>query len=1471
MSSERRGLFDPPRTQAEVIQENLNRLQQQEAIAKVRLENAKRLADRLDDESWHVKRARQRREKRCRLTTRREAVEVHKAQRRAAVRRARQERGATVTPSPTPSEAEAETARQVAARAARKVRAARRGHRRSVATLLLADAYALQWREATMADARGHWVRGAREQHGGRPRGHFAMALRRTSSLTSNELLVRKARKWINKRHAKAARRRRGEDDVSDTTRGSAPGGGGGGSGRGDDSNDGDDGGDGGGQGAVEAGGIVDDEDGDAPGPDGDGDDGAGNATDNTSDGGPGNGTPKASKLDDPNRWDDTEDEDDTSGDKTPEPGPSTRGRPAGGSRGRERKARGNRGTKGRSRTGTNKGRNGRSRSPRILCTDELAAVETPPKRTRGGATRGAPRVRGARDGKKLQKADTVRGPRKEVEEEAERDRIATVEKFRKIMESKGRRPDPRVSSAAPRPPSSPEESTEEEDLPRDEGAEGIPTSSDPSPGKVAEQPPEDPEEEDDWDILAKMAIIRAFVEDDDSDDSSEFDEDESDVSEGNEDVYDEPDREFGEHNDKWWDDLGKVAQAYASEFTTPEYEWPSESINAMGAVATRVEPSLSGVASTRRSSSSSGNTCDSKAPTNALPFLDWVREMSDPNELESALDKAYRVENDNAKSRERRWATGETLSATPVPPMAGYTRAEYASNLEDLSSAAKRGESDFRHYKAEDIHNKHFPSGLGPNIPSRSNVLSYLVGARTPDPNVYDPVNWEKHADFDGMSLHGGKGSPSKQDIRAKDDAWMPWEETLKAYPRLDDIRRLDHAWESLAAIQPSENMSNEEMMDIAAVTIKHWPAKAAYIGPEPRVSEAVFFPLDANGTASPRKRLSALPAAAEPIKGLSIQGPPEPASWNWGYGGLANTPKIRIADDVTDRPLRPLPTEEEILNVTPINNDIFPKMPLSSEKQEAADELREQLRETRQREEAEARWKAEEDARRQQEARGDAEEVARRQEAAHQKAEKDANRLSEAARQADEARKVEARRKADEARRDAEEVQRQTEQTTGPNNSEDASERAAQVAEITAVMDDNKALTNFLKLIGAFDMDEIADRYVAYQEAIRKGLEPEAGTKHASDTGKLPSLAEFKASLPPEEQANQELAERKWLSLVFKSTKPEPEPEPKTKTAMDDGALMGFFNMDEAADRYAAYRDAIRKGLEPEAGTKHGRGDEDGQAGGNSKRRKLASDTGTVPSLAEFKASLPPEERANEELAEREWLSLVFKATNPKPTPKTPDHAPPPPPPDLSNNATAQAQETGRDTDLSSTGNILNDDDYTELLIQQTLLPGLSEATGDSNSHNTATATTHHRRTGGPDYIPGIDDDDEWWLDPDGDGDEDEDEADALLAKKNVQFDLGRNEEYDDDGAFATAADGGNSGAHGHGGGDGGYEDYDYYGGRMPGAERSPLSSGANRAARRAIYNLDTDPWKPGFDSYWKQGEERRGSRAAGGGQGD
>ncbi|RYP04440.1 hypothetical protein DL764_004451 [Monosporascus ibericus] len=1424
MSSERRGLFDPPRTQAEVVQENLNRLKQQEAIAKVRLENAKRLADR--DESWHVKRARQRREKRRRLATRREAIEARNAQRRATVRRARQERGATVTPSPKPSEAEAETARQAAARAARKVRAARRGHRRSVATLLLADAYALQWREVTMADASGRWVRGAREQHGGRPRDHFAMALRRTSSLTSNGLLVRKASKWINKRHAKAARRRRGEGDVSDTTRGSPPGAGGGGSGRGDDSDDGDDGGDGGGvQGAVEGEGVVDEEDGNdatdganAPGPDGDGDDDAGNATDNTSDGGPDNDTPKASKPDDPNRWDDTKDEDDASGDNTPEPGPSTRGRPAGASRGQERKARGNRGTKGGGRTGTMKGRNGRGPRPRTSGTDELAAVETSSKRTPGAATRGTPRIRGARDAKKPQKADVVRGLRKEVEEEAERDRIATVEKFGKIMESKGWRPDARVSSAAPRPPSSSEESTEEEEAPGDEGAEGIPTGPDPSPGEETEQEPEDPEEEDDWDIMAKMAIIRASVEDEDSDDSSEFD-DESDVSEESEDGYEEPGREFGERSDEWWDDLGKVAQAYASEFTTPEYEWPSESVNAMGAVATRVEPSLSGVASTRRSNSSSGNTCDSKAPFDVLLFLDWVRKLRDPRELESALDSAYRVENDNAKSHERRRATGETLSATAEPPMAGYNRPEYVSNLQVLSSAAKRGEYDFRHYKAKDIHNKHFPRGLGPNIPCRGNVLSYPVGTRTPDPNVYDPVNWEKHVDFDEMSLRGGKGSPSEKDIRAEDDAWMPWEETLKVYPRLDDIRRLDHAWESLAAIQPSENMSNEEMMNITAVTVKHWPAKAAYIGPESRVSEAALFPLDANSTASSRKRLSALPVAREPIKGLSIQGSPEPASWNWGYGGyggLANTPKIKTTDDVTDRPLRPLPAEEEILNATPINNDIFPRMPLSPEKQKEADELREHLRESRQKEEAEARRRAEEDARRQQEVRGDAEEETRRQagarqkvekdanplreaprrtedtrkeaahrqqesrqneedayrqEAARQKAEEDAHRLREAAHQADEARKVAARRKAEEARRDAEEVQWQTQQRTAPNNGENTNERATQIAEITAVMDDNKALTTRLKLVGAFDMDEIADRYVVYREAIRKGLEPEAGTKH-------------------------------------------------------------------------------------------GRDDEGGQAGENSKRAKFASDMGTIPSVAEFEASLPPEEQANEELAERKWVSPLFKATKPKPKPKTPDHAPPPPP-DLSNKAKAQTRESGRDTDPSSTENILNDDDYTELLIQQTLLPGLSEATGNSNSHNTAT-TTHRHQTGDSGHIPGLDDDDdEWWLNPDGDGDENK--ADALLADKNVQFDLARNEEYDDDGAFA--ADGGSSGAHGHGGGGGGYDDYDYYGRRIPGAERSPLSDGVNRAARRAIYTLDTDPWKPSFDCYWKQGEERRGGRAAGG----
>ncbi|RYP50639.1 hypothetical protein DL769_010927 [Monosporascus sp. CRB-8-3] len=1298
-----------------------------------------------------------------------------------------------------------------------------------------------------MADASGRWVRGAREQHGGRPRDHSAMALRRTSSLTSNELLVRKASKWINKRHAKAARRRRGEDDVSDTTRSSASGGGGGGgSGRGDDSDGGDD-----------------------------GEDDAGNGTDNTSDGGPDNGTPKASKLDDLNRWDDTEGEDDSSGDKTPEPGPTRRGRPAGGNRGREHEARGNRGTKGGSRSGTKKRRNDRSRSPSTSSSDELAGEETAPKRTRNAATRSTRAARGAlggnTGGKKPKKAEAVRRLKNEEEEEAERDRNVTVEKFRKIMESMGWRPDARVSSAAPRPPSGSEESTGEEETSGDEGAGGIPTSSDPSTDEETEKPPEDPEKEDDGDILAKMAIIRASLEDEDSDDSSDFDEDESDVKEESEDGYDEPDREFGEHNDEWWDNLGKVAQAYASEFTNPEYEWPSESIDAMGAVATMVEPSLSEVASTRRSSSSSGNTCDSKPSSNALPFLHWVRDMRDPHELESALDKAYRVENGNAKSRERRRATGETLSATPEPPMVGYTQAEYVSSLEGLSRAAKRGEYDFHRYEAEDIHNKHFPGNLGPNIPSGADVLSYPVGARTPDPKVYDPVNWEKHVDFDEISLRGSKASPSKEDIRIKDGAWMPWEETLKAYPRLDDIRRLDHAWEALAAIQPSENMSNEEMMDITAVTIKHWPAKAAHIGPGSRASEAVLFPLDANNTAWSRRRLPPLPVAPGPIKGLSIQGTPEPASRNWGYGGSANTPEIKIEDDLASRPLRPPPTEEELLNATPINNDIFPKMPLSPEKQKEEGELREQLREIRQREEAEARRRAEEDARRQQEARRDAEE-ARRQAAVRQKAEE-----GEAARQAEEARKDAARRKAEETRRDAEEAQRQTQQTTGPNNSEDANERSARIAQIKAAMD-NKAFTTASKLIGPFNMDEVADHYVAYREAIQKGREPETGTRLASDTGELPSLAEFKASLPPEERANEELAERKWYSLVFKATKPKPEPEPKTTAAGNDNALMSLFNMDEVADHYVAYRDAIRQGQEPEAGTKHGRDDEDGQAGGDSKRRRLASDTGPLPSLAEFKASLPPEERADEELAKRKWYSLVFKATKPKPEPKTPDHAPAPLP-DSSSNAAAQTQETGRRTDLSSTENPLNDDDYTELLIQQTLLPGFSEATGDSGSHEAATATTaHDRQTGGADHIPGIDDDDEWWLSPNGDGDEskDEDEVEvgALLEKKNVQFDLGRNEEYDDDG-------GASGGGYSRGGGGAGYDDDDYYyRGRIPGgAERSPLSDGVNRAARRAIYNLDTDPWKPSFDSYWETRGGAKGSRAAAaggkwreeGGQGD
>ncbi|RYP73331.1 hypothetical protein DL771_003760 [Monosporascus sp. 5C6A] len=1442
MSSERRGLFDPPRTQAEVIQENLNRLKQQEAIAKVRLENAKRLADRLDDESWHVKRGRQRRDKRRRLKARREAAEARKTQLRAAVRRARRERGATVTPSPTPSEAEAETARQAAARAARKVRAARRGHRRSVATLLLADAYALQWREITMADASGRWVRGAREQHGGRPRDHFAMALRRTSSLTSNELLVRKASKWINTRHAEAASRRRGEDDVSDTTGGSAPGGGGGGggSGRGDDGDGGDDGGD---QGAVEGEEIGEDGDrNDAA----DGDDDPNIATD-TSDGGPDNGTPKASKLDDPNRWDDTEHEDDTGGDKMPEPGPSTRGRPAGGSRGQERKARGNRGKKGGSRTSTKKGRNGRSRSQKTSSADELAAVGTPPKRTPSGTTRGAPRIRGARGGKKPQKADAVRRPSKEDEEEAELDRIATVEKFRRIMESKGWIPDPMFSSAAARPPPSLEESTEEEEeAPEDEGAEGIATIPDPSPDEETEQPPEDPEGGDDWDILAMMNIIRASVGYEDSDDSSEFDEDESDMSEESGDGYGEPDHEFGEHNDEWWDDLGKVAQAYASEFTIPEYEWPSESINAMGAVATRVEPSLGGAASTRRSSSSSGNTYNSKAPSNALPFLDWVREMGDPQELESALDKAYRVENDNAKSRERRRATSEIPSATPEPPVAGYTRAEYVSNLEDLPSTAKKGEHDFRHYKAEDIHNKHFPGGLEPSVPSGGNVLSYPVGGRTPDPNVYDPANWETHVDFDEMSLRGGKGSQRKQDIRVKDDAWMPWEETLKAYPRLDDILRLDHAWEPLAAIQPSENMSNEEMMDITAVTIKHWPAKAAYIGPESRVSEAAFFPLDANNTASPKKRLSALPAVPEPIKGLSIQGPPEPASWNRGYGGLASTPKIRIVD-VAAGPLRPLPTEEELLKATPINNDIFPKMPLSPEKQKDEDELRERLREIGQREEAEARRKAEEDARHQEEALGDAEEEARRQAAARQR---DVNRIRQAVRRAEEARK-EAARRLQESRQKEEDEARRREAVR-----QEAEEDAHRLREAARQADEARKEAARRQQESCQDEEEEARRQAAARQRHVNRMREAA--RRAEEVRKEIARRQQESRQDEEEEAHRREAARQRAEEDSHRLR---EAARQADEARQVAARRKAEEARRDADRYAAYRDAAQKGPEREAGTKHGRDDdEEGEAGGNRKRTKLASDAGRVPSLAEFKASLPPEERANEELAERKWLSLIFKSAKHNLEPETLDYALPPPA-DPSNNATAQTQETGRDADLSPAENILNDDEYTELLIQQTLLAGLTEATGDSDSRDAATTTTtatRRRQTGGVDHVSGTDDDDgddgdRWWFGLDGVGDGNE--ADALLAKKNVQFDLGRNEEYDDDGDGASAADGGSGGGGGHGG-------YDYYGGRVPGAERSPLSDGVNRAARRAIYNLDTDPWKPSFDSYWKQGEGRRES---------
>lgn len=59
------------------------------------------------------------------------------------------------------------------------------------------------------------------------------------------------------------------------------------------------------------------------------------------------------------------------------------------------------------------------------------------------------------------------------------------------------------------------------------------------------------------------------------------------------------------------------------------------------------------------------------------------------------------------------------------------------------------------------------------------------------------------------------------------------------------------------------------------------------------------------------------------------------------------------------------------------------------------------------------------------------------------------------------------------------------------------------------------------------------------------------------------------------------------------------------------------------------------------------------------------------------------------------------------------------------------------------------------------------------------------------------------------------------GLLAKKNVQFDLNKNEEFDDDGSSNAA------------------RDY-YYGGRI-GGHRASLSEGVHSRARRAIQSLD------------------------------
>lgn len=148
-------------------------------------------------ESWVIRRGWQRRT--------REAKKKSAARRAAekSVRVEARKAGWEVTPSPTASEVAAAVAAARETRL-RRIRAARRAHRRATTELLLADAYAIQYREATVADKSGRFVRGALEN---RRRTHYdAFEHRATPSLSSTEYIARRVKNRVNQQHGRKAR-----------------------------------------------------------------------------------------------------------------------------------------------------------------------------------------------------------------------------------------------------------------------------------------------------------------------------------------------------------------------------------------------------------------------------------------------------------------------------------------------------------------------------------------------------------------------------------------------------------------------------------------------------------------------------------------------------------------------------------------------------------------------------------------------------------------------------------------------------------------------------------------------------------------------------------------------------------------------------------------------------------------------------------------------------------------------------------------------------------------------------------------------------------------------------------------------------------------------------------------------------------------------------------------------------------------